>query len=87
MRWRFFMVIVDLMITLAVYLVFPLIYVKVHGKVERKKAKKLAIRNSVLCCVLFFVFRAIVSGGAEVYFSVPVAFFYYFINKKILEDR
>ena len=57
------------------------IYVKVHDKVERKKAKKLAIRNSVLCCVLFFVFRAVVSGGAEVYFSVPVAFFYYFINK------
>ena len=80
-------ILIELIMTVFVYLVFPVVYVKNNGRQELGVAKKIAFWNSVVCAGIFMIIRLAVSGGELVGVSVSVAVFYYFINKGILRER
>lgn len=78
-------IVLAVLLTALAYLAFPVGYYVVNGKVSEKKAKKMALLNSVICEAIFTI------GG----FAIGVApstngtmfaqgFLYYFIAKAIL---
>ena len=81
-------ILLSLLLTIFVYLIFPIIYVKTNGKVPTKQAKKIALLNSIVCAVLFVLLGLIIDdGGASSGTSAAPAVLYYFIAKKILTDK
>lgn len=81
------MIFLDLILTLFIYLTFPVIYVAKKGKVERKKAKKFALINSIVGAIFFIILRiAIDPEGSPVTTFAPCVL-YYFIGKAILTDK
>lgn len=83
-----------LFLTAFVYLIFPIIYVANNGKVNRKKGKKLALSNTFVCALIFFLITLIIVStkkdetGSEISgYSLAPAFFYYFIAKSIFTDK
>ena len=78
---------IDLLFTIFCYLVFPVLYRVTEGTVDAKTANKLAIINSIIVCVIFCFFRAIITQGQEFASSFAPAVFYYFIAKAILVKR
>lgn len=80
-------IVLSLLLTIFVYLIFPIIYVKTNGKVPAKQAKKIALLNSIVCAVLFVLLGFIIDGGASSGTSAAPAVLYYFIAKKILTDK
>ena len=77
----------DIFITLLVYLIFPVCYVLANGKIEKKQATKIALWNSVVCCIIFCIIRAIITDGQVVFSSLAPAVFYFFINRWILTNK
>lgn len=83
-----FVILTDLLITVAVYLSFPFFYRKKHGRVPLKKARKIALINCIVCAVAFELFQAIVSQNDPTYIpSFAPAFFYYFISVNMLKEN
>ena len=80
-------VLVDLVLTIFVYLLFPVIYRLSNGKVPKKQGGSIALFNSIICALFFIVLRAIISGGEVAVGSFGPAFLYYFIAKSILVDK
>lgn len=77
----------SLILSMLGYLVFPIIYRSLNGKVSCIKGRKIAILNSVVCCVIFCLIAGIISGGETIITSFAPAVFYYFISKAILIDK
>ena len=77
---------ISLALTIVVYLAFPLGYFAQFGKVGLKKGRKIACINSVVCCVLFCIVRACISGAETIGTSLVPSVLYYFIVKVILID-
>ncbi len=77
---------ISLLLTIFVYLFFPLTYIIGEGKVSKKKGTKYALINSIVCAIIFCVARAIISGGRTIVSSLAPAVLYYFIAKLILID-
>lgn len=81
-------IIVSLVLTLVLYLGFPIFYLKKYGKVERKKAKKIAIINWIVCYVVILIIGSAISGAqAGAVTSLPnlcAGWLYYSINVKML---
>lgn len=75
---------ISLLISIFVYLLFPLIFVKVNGKVDVKEGKKIALINSIVCASLFIVIRGVIFGWHTAVTSFAPAVLYYFIAKCIL---
>ena len=76
------MIILDLLLTLVVYLAFPLVYIMKTAGTTVKQAKKYALINSV-CGFLFFTILYI-AIGSESMAGMPTAVLYYFIAKSMM---
>lgn len=73
-------------LTAAAYMAFPLIKLnRNHGKFEKKRAKKIALWNSIAVGAFFFVLTAFVEEDPT--WSSTPAFLYYWINRAILTDK
>ena len=87
MSWVAF--IIDLSLTVFMYLFFPLCYEFLYGRVANRKAKKIALWNSIVCCIIFCIMRGF-SSGWNMFLGpngcIP-AVFWYFIVKFILVDK
>ena len=88
------MIILAILLTAFVYLIFPIIYVANNGKVGPKKGRRLALRNTFVCALIFFLITLIIvvsseeNSNAEIGgYSLAPAFFYYFIAKTIFTDK
>ena len=80
-------VLVDLFLTVFVYLIFPVLYRVINGKVPKSHGRILALINSITCAIIFIIIRALISGGEASVGSFGPAFLYYFIAKSILVDK
>lgn len=78
---------ISLLLTIVVYLLFPLIYSYVNGKVSPKKGRIISLINSIVCATLFCIIRGLISGWDTAVTSLAPAVFYYFIAKLILIDK
>ncbi len=76
------MIVLDLMLTLIVYLTFPFIYIMKTDGTTVKQAKKYALINSV-CGFLFFTILY-VSIGSDSIAGMPTAVLYYYIAKSMM---
>ena len=79
--------IVALLLTVFVYLIYPLCYRYTNGKVSKKKGNKIALWNSVICCSIFCLLAGLITGGETIVTSFAPAITYYFITKWILIDK
>ena len=80
-------VLVDLFLTVFIYLIFPVLYRVINGKVPKSHGRILALINSIICAIIFIIIRALISGGEASVGSFGPAFLYYFIAKSILVDK
>lgn len=84
-------ILIDLLLTVFVYLFFPFLYRKIKGRVPHKKAKKISLINAIVCAVAFEAFRIIlytsVLGEMPSSVGIAPAFLYYFIGVSILEEK
>ncbi len=80
-------IVIDLFITVFIYLIFPIGYQISYGRVSKKRGKKLALINSVVGCFIFIVIRLLVNGGEIGVINFAPAVFYYFIARLILIDK
>lgn len=68
------------------YIAFPIIRLIInHGKFGKKRAKKIALWNSIIVGAIYFILTAI-SGSDRAWSPLP-AMLYYGINCAILTDR
>lgn len=79
--------VIDLILTIFVYLIYPISYRCANGKVSKSKGKKIALLNSIICAGLFCLVRAVITNGAIVVTTFAPAVLYYFIAKLILIDK
>ena len=69
------------------YMAFPLIRLLINGgRFDRKSANRIALWNSVIVGVIFFVITAETLPTGRTWNAAP-AFLYYAINKWILTDK
>ncbi len=81
-------ILIDLLATVLIYLFFPVLYLKIKGKVPLKKARKLSIINTIICVAVFEAFQLIVFADDPTY--VPnflPAILYYNISVSMLKER
>ena len=84
------MIIFDLILTLFGYLIFPIYYRTKNGTVPLKKAKKLALINSIVVSVIFELIQislAIMLNDPTYVPSFAPALLYYWIAKAILKEK
>ncbi len=76
----------SLILTIIAYMAFPLIRLLInHGKFEKKRAKKIALWNSIVVGAFFCILT--VSGDSGSTWNAAPAFLYYWINCAILTDK
>ena len=74
-------------LTMIFYMGFPLIKLWINqGKFEKKKAKKIALWNSIIVGGCFFILSFLMYEGGVAWSAAP-AVTYYFINRAILTDK
>lgn len=78
---------ISLIITVFVYLIFPICYKYTNGSVSPKVGRRIALWNSIICAIIFCLIRGIISGWQTVVTSFAPAVLYYFIVKLILIDK
>ena len=79
--------ITSVFLTAAIYMAFPLIRLAInHGKFEKKRAKKIALWNSIVLGIFFFFVTAATSEEGTTWNPAP-AFLYYWINCALLTDK
>ena len=75
---------ISFLITIIAYMAIPMILLLVNGKkFEQKKAKKIALWNSL---ILGFIFFVIASDNGIAWNAAP-AMIYYWINSAILSQK
>ena len=79
-------ILIDLLITLFVYLTFPIFYRCRYGKVEKKRASKISLWNSIIGAFVFVLIRAAM-GALNPVSSFAPAVLYFYINRAILTDK
>jgi len=78
---------VSLLLTAVSYMAFPLIRLAInHGKFEKKRAKRIALWNSIVVGAFFCIVTIGTSDGGTTWNAAP-AVLYYFINKALLTDK
>ncbi len=77
----------DLLLTLIVYLSYPIIYRIIRGRVTKNQGKKMALWNSIIGAIIFMIMRSIFTPGQSVVTSFAPALFYYYIARLILIDK
>lgn len=79
------MIILALVITGIAYFVFPLIYVHTNGKVDNKKAWKIAIINFIICHMIFIGIAVSVGMDGGSASAAPVLWL--FLTQSYLHDK
>lgn len=80
-------IILGLILTAVVYMAFPLLRLLINrGRFHKKKARRIALWNSIVLGVFFFCLTIAVSGNGTMWNAGP-AFLYYAINSAILTDK
>jgi hypothetical protein len=79
-----------LFLTALTYMAFPFIYMMINigkneGRFEKKRAKKIALWNSIIVGAIFFVLN-VISENNSTWSPLP-AMLYYWINCAILTDK
>ena len=78
---------VSLLLTAVAYMAFPLLRLAInHGKFEKKRAKKIALWNSIVVGTFFCIVTIGTSDGGTTWNAAP-AVLYYFINRALLTDK
>ena len=76
----------SLILTIVAYMAFPLIRLLInHGRFEKKRAKKIALWNSIVVGAFFCILT--VSGDSGSTWNAAPAFLYYWINCAILTNK
>ena len=76
----------SLILTIVAYMAFPLIRLLInHGRFEKKRAKKIALWNSIVVGAFFCILT--VSGDSGSTWNAAPAFLYYWINCAVLTDK
>ena len=76
----------SLILTIIAYMAFPLIRLWMnHGKFEKKRAKKIALWNSIVVGAFFCILT--VAGDSGSTWNAAPAFLYYWINCAVLTDK
>lgn len=80
--------VLSLFLTAVIYMAFPFIYMMINiekndGRFEKKKARKIALWNSIIVGFLFSILAAL----AGVRWRATPAIIYYWINCAILTDK
>ncbi len=81
------MLFVGLLLTVIVYLFFPIIYISSNEKLPAPQAKKYALINIIVCAGIFIIIRTISGLDALAAGGFAPAVLYYFIAKAILIDK
>ena len=77
----------SLLITAICYMAFPLIRLAINnGKFEKKRAKKIALWNSIIVGAFFGIATIATFNGGTTWNASP-AVWYYFINRALLTDK
>ena len=77
---------INLLLTAVIYTAFPLIsLVANHGKLEKQRAKKIALWNSIVLGAFFCTLTSL--AGDDVSWNAAPAFVYYWINCSILTNK
>ena len=76
----------SLILTIIAYMAFPLIRLWMnHGKFEKKRAKKIALWNSIVVGAFFCILTVVGDSGST--WNAAPAFLYYWINCAVLTDK
>ena len=76
-----------IILTAIVYMAFPLIRLAINrGRFEKKQAKRIALWNSIVLGVFFFIATVAVSNGESTWNAAP-ALMYYWINCALLTKK
>ena len=77
---------VSLVLTAIIYMAFPLIRLAMnHGRFERKRARRIALWNSIILGAFFCIANAALSDGTA--WSATPALLYYWINCALLTNK
>lgn len=75
----------SLLLTIVVYLIYPLCFINIKGKVDEQRGKKIALWNSIVCAGLCVFIGALIGAEPETSGAMfAPAILYYYINKAIL---
>lgn len=85
-NYNFFNIFFMFILTAISYMIFPIIRLIINkGKFNNKKAQKIALYNSIIVCVIFFIATISMKEG---FFWKPIpAILYYWINRAILQEH
>lgn len=76
-----------ILLTALAYLIFPIIYRSKNGKVCERKAKKIALWNSIICEAIFTIGEMLIGADPTTMGSLfAQGFLFYFISHSILVD-
>ena len=79
-------IVLSLILTLFFYMIVPVVLMLVnHGRFDKKKAKRIALWNSIVVGAGFLVVTSLLSEGNTAWHAGP-AILYYWINRAILTD-
>lgn len=79
---------ISFMSTILMYLIFPLILRLTRNEpFDKKRANKIAILNSAIVAILFFLFRELDGTEINNKINIPAAFLYYSINLGLLKMK
>ncbi len=83
----FLNLLLNVFLTAIAYTAFPLIRICInHGRFSKKRAKRIALWNSVIVGFIFCIFTIVLSESGTTWNAAP-AFLYYWINRAILTDK
>lgn len=86
MNWG--LIFLSLLLTVVSYMAFPMIKLMInHGRFEKKRAKKIALWNSIIVGAIFCVLTFALSEPGGTAWNAAPAFFYYLINCVVLTDK
>lgn len=71
----------NLLNTIVMYMFFPVIYKIRKEDITEDKAKKIALINSIVICLVFIILKSVLNSNGEAGLSWLPAMTYYYINK------
>ena len=74
-------------LTAIAYLIFPICYKSVKGKVPKKKGSNISLVNSIICAIIFMILSIVLNIDPKTNGAMfAPTILYYFINRSILVD-
>lgn len=73
------------LITFALYMLVPVVLRIKNGYYEEDKAKKIALWNSIIVCIIDYILASLILVDNNLELEVGPAFIYYFVNLSLLK--